>query len=627
MSEDAEIGAIFNKDLRDSDDDGITNYEELLVYNTNPNKEDTDEDGYSDGIEVSEGSNPNLLASYPTRTLTIVATQNGSISGIGISDGESKVYGLGTVRFLTAKPATGYVFEGWSGDFTGTGNPLTISLNENSNLVGTFNKDLRDDDQDGLTNYDELLVTNTNPQNSDSDGDGYSDGVEQAEGTNPNEKSEIPLRTLSVTTTENGVVDGGGVYPLSSDVVLTATPDTGYVFGGWIGDLTESDNPLTISLTENPTVQAIFNQDLRDSDADGLTNYEELVITNTDPQDSDSDDDGYSDGIEQSEETDPNSAADYPTRLLVVLDPENGSVSGEGAYALGTDAILSATPDPGYLFGSWTGDLTSGSNRLEITLLQNLSIGARFDEDSRDLDQDGLTNYEELVLFETDPNDPDSDDDGYFDGVEQSEGTDPKSAESYPTRKLTLSNTENGSISGAGVYPLGAEAKLTAAPETGYVFAQWTGNAGGAVNPLTQSLLKNLTVGAIFERDTRDSDQDGISNYQELIVYQTDPDDSDSDDDGFNDGFELANNTDLKSASSRPLMDLDVSVSKVNDSLLGVFSITPPVGGIIAIEETRDLKNWTQVETFSGDGQPFTKTILPSGKGVYYRLRLIDQSQ
>ena len=747
MSEDAEIGAIFNKDLRDSDDDGITNYEELLVYNTNPNKEDTDEDGYSDGIEVSEGSNPNLLVSYPTRTLTIVATQNGSISGIGISDGESKVYGLGTVRFLTAKPATGYVFEGWSGDFMGTENPLTISLNETSNLVGTFNKDLRDDDQDGLTNYDELLVTNTNPQDSDSDDDGYSDGVEQAEGTNPNEKSEIPLRTLSVTTTENGVVDGGGVYPLSSDVVLTATPDTGYVFGGWIGDLTESDNPLTISLTENPTVQAIFNQDLRDSDADGLTNYEELVITNTDPQDSDSDDDGYSDGIEQSEETDPNSAADYPIRLLVVLDPENGSVSGEGAYALGTDAILRATPDLGYLFASWTGDITSGSNRLEITLLQNLSIGASFSEDSRDLDQDGLTNYEELVLFETDPNDPDSDDDGYSDGIEQIEGTDPKSAASYPTRRLTLSNTENGSIfgegvfrlnematfvaspnpgyvlgswtgdgsgsdspltlimsqdqvlgatfardlrdsdgdgltnydelivhstnpnnfdtdgdgygdgqeidetsnplskddfptrtliaelsqngsiSGAGVYPLGAEAKFTAAPETGYVFAEWTGNASGAVNPLTQSLRENLTVGAIFKRDNRDSDQDGISNYQELLVYQTDPDDSDSDDDGFNDGFEVANNTDLKSASSRPLMDLDVSVSKVNDSLLGVFSITPPVGGIIAIEETRDLKNWTQVETFSGDGQPFTKTILPSGKGVYYRLRLIDQSQ
>ena len=231
------------------------------------------------------------------------------------------------------------------------------------------------------------------------------------------------------------------------------------------------------------------------------------MITNTDPQDSDSDDDGYSDGIEQSEETDPNSAADYPIRLLVVLDPENGSVSGEGAYALGTAAILRATPDLGYLFASWTGDITSGSNRLEITLLQNLSIGASFDEDSRDLDQDGLTNYEELVLFETDPNDPDSDDDG------------------------------------------------------------------------------------------------------------------------FNDGFEVANNTDLRSASSRPLMDLHVSVSKVNDSLLGVFSITPPVGGIIAIEETRDLKTWTQVETFSGDGQPFTKTILPSGKGVYYRLRLIDQSQ
>ena len=471
------------------------------------------------------------------------------------------------------------------------------------------------------------MITNTDPQDSDSDDDGYSDGIEQSEETDPNSAADYPIRLLVVLDPENGSVSGEGAYALGTDAILRATPDLGYLFASWTGDITSGSNRLEITLLQNLSIGASFSEDSRDLDQDGLTNYEELVLFETDPNDPDSDDDGYSDGIEQIEGTDPKSAASYPTRRLTLSNTENGSIFGEGVFRLNEMATFVASPNPGYVLGSWTGDGSGSDSPLTLIMSQDQVLGATFARDLRDSDGDGLTNYDELIVHSTNPNNFDTDGDGYGDGQEIDETSNPLSKDDFPTRTLIAELSQNGSISGAGVYPLGAEAKFTAAPETGYVFAEWTGNASGAVNPLTQSLRENLTVGAIFKRDNRDSDQDGISNYQELLVYQTDPDDSDSDDDGFNDGFEVANNTDLKSASSRPLMDLDVSVSKVNDSLLGVFSITPPVGGIIAIEETRDLKNWTQVETFSGDGQPFTKTILPSGKGVYYRLRLIDQSQ
>jgi hypothetical protein len=88
----------------------------------------------------------------------------------------------------------------------------------------------------------------------------------------------------------------------------------------------------------------------------------------------------------------------------------------------------------------------------------------------------------------------------------------------------------------------------------------------------------------------------------------------------------LANNTDAKSSASTPPMGLEMSVSKVDDFLIGVFSVTPPIGGILTIEESQDLKNWIQVESFSGDGKPFSRVILPEKKESYYRLRLIDQS-
>lgn len=44
---------------KDTDKDGLTDYDELLVYGTSAYLEDTDSDGYSDGMEVKSGNNPN----------------------------------------------------------------------------------------------------------------------------------------------------------------------------------------------------------------------------------------------------------------------------------------------------------------------------------------------------------------------------------------------------------------------------------------------------------------------------------------------------------------------------------------------------------------------------------------
>lgn len=44
---------------QDTDQDGLTDQEELNQYHTNPNKADTDNDTYSDGDEIKNGYNPN----------------------------------------------------------------------------------------------------------------------------------------------------------------------------------------------------------------------------------------------------------------------------------------------------------------------------------------------------------------------------------------------------------------------------------------------------------------------------------------------------------------------------------------------------------------------------------------
>ncbi len=44
--------------LRDSDSDGVSDYDEVNIYSTDPMSADTDKDGYIDGIEILNGYNP-----------------------------------------------------------------------------------------------------------------------------------------------------------------------------------------------------------------------------------------------------------------------------------------------------------------------------------------------------------------------------------------------------------------------------------------------------------------------------------------------------------------------------------------------------------------------------------------
>ena len=55
-----------------------------------------------------------------------------------------------------------------------------------------------------------------------------------------------------------------------------------------------------------------------------------------------------------------------------------GSVSGAGSYVSGGNATLLATPESGYLFSSWSGDLNSTTNPLTLSIDSNLTLFANF---------------------------------------------------------------------------------------------------------------------------------------------------------------------------------------------------------------------------------------------------------
>ena len=124
-------------------------------------------------------------------------------------------YNSGALVQLTATPNTGYTFTGWSGDATGSLNPLSVTMNANKNITANF----------ALT------------------GSGF---------------------TLNVVANNGSVLKNPNLlsYTSGTSVVLTATPNSGFKFTRWSGDATGSVSPLTVIMNSNKNITANFIADV-----------------------------------------------------------------------------------------------------------------------------------------------------------------------------------------------------------------------------------------------------------------------------------------------------------------------------------------------------------------------------
>jgi len=95
---------------------------------------------------------------------------------------------------------------------------------------------------------------------------------------------------------------------------------------------------------------------------------------------------------------------------------------------------------------------------------------------------------------------------------------------------LITAASAGGSVSpvGAQNYSDGNSLTLTATASAGYLFSNWTGTADELTNPLSVTINQNRTITAIFSADTNDNDGDGLTNYQEIVIYGSNPELEDS---------------------------------------------------------------------------------------------------
>ncbi len=184
--------AVLNQ-LADSDGDGLTDIEEIMIYHTDPNNPDTDGDGLTDGEEVRiYGTDPN----------------NPDTDGDGLSDGDE-----------VHKYHTNPLLKDTDGDGLTDGEEVlkyhTDPLKRDTDGDGLSDYDevkkyhtdplKKDTDGDGLSDYDEVMIYHTNPLLKDTDGDGLDDGTEvNITHTDP----------LNPDTDGDGIPDGKDGCPL-----------------------------------------------------------------------------------------------------------------------------------------------------------------------------------------------------------------------------------------------------------------------------------------------------------------------------------------------------------------------------------------------------------------------------
>jgi hypothetical protein len=110
----------------------------------------------------------------------------------------------------------------------------------------------------------------------------------------------IPLRTLTATCNDSegtiSVNPNKLTYEAGESVVVTATPNAGYLFSNWSDASTATISSITLTMDARKSLTANFIQDSGDNDGDGLTNYQEIITYGANPNQKDSNGDGVEDG-------------------------------------------------------------------------------------------------------------------------------------------------------------------------------------------------------------------------------------------------------------------------------------------------------------------------------------------
>ena len=307
--------------------------------------------------------------------------------------------------------------------------------------------------------------------------------------------------TTSVLSGNGSVTPSGTTeHQYKTSVTVTATPDNGYVFDHWEGDVNSTDNPLTFTIRNDSDVKAVFvsgssgnQKDLYFSEyIEGSSNNKAVELFNESGNDVDLSE--YTIEIYNNGANTPNhtinlngtladghtyviaygsasqailDAADYTTNAL--------SFNGDDAIVLKhngniIDVIGQVGVDPG---SSWSNNGVSTKN---MTLRRKPHIHQG--------DTDATDSFDPSIEWDAYPQDT-------FDGL--------GNHECIYTLTVGIANG-SGTVNPAGTndYQYKSQVQVIAIPDNGYAFSGWSGDIVSTDNPLIVTMDTDYSINASF---------------------------------------------------------------------------------------------------------------------------------
>ena len=357
---------------------GTFNYEDSVALVATP---DTgyhfvswsgDASGTDASTSVTMDGPKSITAGFAINTYTLSITgAHGSVvvNGTTQSLPYSGTFNYGDSVSLTPAPDAHYHFTGWSGDVSGATSPVSLTM-DGAKSVGV----------------------------------GYA----------------IDRFTLSLSGSQGAVSVNGTSHALpyaedfdyGTSVSLAATPNTGYHFSGWSGDLTGNASPTTVTVDGPKSITAGFaintytlnvtgshgsvsvNGVLQSLPYSGTFNYGDSVTLEAAPE-AHYHFSGWSGDITGSAtptslfmDGAKNVSVGYAIgqEILSLSGPHgrvavNGvseSLPWSGSFDYGGSVALGATPDAGYQFSNWSGDLFGSDSSTAVTMDGDKNIAANF---------------------------------------------------------------------------------------------------------------------------------------------------------------------------------------------------------------------------------------------------------
>ena len=311
--------------------------------------------GLSADFSLTGYSAPVTLTVIPGYTLQTSVLGSGTVS-VNPTNGP---YFSNSVVILTATASENWVFDHWSGDASGSQNPLSVDVDGSLNIQAVFTQ------------------------------------------------AEFPLTAGTLgggTVTVNGQVIAPATYYTNGSVVtLSATAGNGWSFLGWQGSTNSTANPLSLTINQTNNLQAVFGTVVATNAVGGGS----IVLSQTNPV-------PYGTLLTASAVPAAGhafvvwSGAAGGTNAPAVISVTNGSptlnalfallpngkyslsvvVAGNGSvvispqqnsYNPGDTVTLSAlTTNAGSHFFGWTGSASSPSNTIAVVMNTNQIVQANF---------------------------------------------------------------------------------------------------------------------------------------------------------------------------------------------------------------------------------------------------------